>query len=123
MTGRTTLLLLSGLVILVALACVIVSLLQWNERDVQYPPEHVYIDSVSPDGSRIALFSIKYQATFLGLTDVEPHSYITIVGTEHGEVLLRETEYHGKTKDDFAELAKKYAPWAVEQVTSGTWGN
>ena len=123
MSGNTTLVLLSSLVILVVFACVILTLLQWHELDVQYPAEHVYIDSVSPDGSRIALFSVKFQATFLGLTDVEPHSYITIIGTEHGEVLLRETEYHGNLRDDFVVLAKKYAPWAVEQVASGIGGS
>jgi hypothetical protein len=119
MTGKTTLVLLTAFAIAIVFACVILTLVQWNELDVQFPPEHVYIDSVSPDGSRIALFSVKFQATFLGLTDVEPHSYITIIGTGHGEVLVRKTEYHGQLRTDFIELAKKYAPWAVEQVALG----
>lgn len=122
MSGKSTLVLLSILVILVVFGCVIVALLQWNELDVHYPPEVVYIDSVSPDGDRIALFSVKFQATFLGLTDVEPHSYITIIGTGHGEVLLRETEYHGSVTEDFVALATQYAPWAVKEVASGIRG-
>ena len=70
------------------------------------------------------MFSIKFQGTFLwGLTDVEPHSYITVIGTEHGERLVRETEYHGQVKKDFVALANKYAPWALDQVSSEPWGN
>jgi hypothetical protein len=68
------------------------------------------------------LFSVKFQATFLGLTDVEPHSYITVIGTGHGEVLLRETEYHGSVTEDFVALATQYAPWAVKEVASGIGG-
>jgi hypothetical protein len=123
MTGKAILVGLLVLAIVIVFACVVVTLLQWNEVDVQFPAEHVYIEAVSPKGDRIALFSIKYQPTFIGLTDVEPHSYLTLVGTQHGEVLLRETEYHGKTGDDFAELARKHAPWAVDALAASTWAD
>jgi hypothetical protein len=52
---------------------------------------------------------------------IEPYCYGTVVGTGHGEVLLRETECHGTIKNTFAELAKRYAPWAADRIASFKW--
>jgi hypothetical protein len=86
-------------------------------------PEHVYVAEVSPDGRKIALFSVKYQGLTPWLpTDVEPYCYVTIVDTKRGTVLLRETEYHGDVNNSFTELAKNHAPWAIEAINSSAWG-
>lgn len=91
----------------------------WIRLSVRFPPEHVYVDELSPDGGKIARFSVKYQGIRPWLPiDMEPYCYVTIVDARRGAVLLRETEYHGDIKGTFTELARKYAPWAVEQILS-----
>lgn len=94
----------------------------WVQLLVLFPPEHVYLSAASPDGSEIAHFSVKYQGIHPWIpTDIEPHRYVTVVGTQHGEILVRETEHHGAVQDTFAVLASKHAPWAVEPITSLEW--
>jgi hypothetical protein len=94
----------------------------WVQLLVLFPPEHVYVSAASPDGSEIAHFSVKYQGIHRWIpTDIEPHRYVTVVGTRHGEILVRETEHHGTVQDTFAELARKHAPWAVEPIKSLDW--
>ena len=96
--------------------------LMWVQLLVVFPPEHVYQSAESPDGTQIALFSIKYQGVQPWVpTDIEPHAYITVLETRHGSTVLRETEYHGTVKDSFAELARQHAPWATDQVMSLKW--
>lgn len=96
--------------------------LLWVQLLVRFPPEYVYLSATSPDGSEIAHFSVRYQGIHPWFpTDIEPHSYVTVVGTGHGEILVRETENHGAIKNTFAELAKKHAPWAVDSVVSLEW--
>jgi hypothetical protein len=122
MNGRTGLrVLLLGLASLSGLVVLLWGLL-WVQLLTRFPPEHVYVSAASPDGTRIAHFSVKYQGTHPWIpTDIEPHRYVTVVGTRHGEILVRETEHHGTVKDTFAELASKHAPWAVEPVASLEW--
>ena len=94
--------------------------LLWVQLSVRFPAEHVYFEQVSPDAGKIARFSVKYQGIHPWLpVDIEPHCYVTVVDAERGAVLVRETEYHGETEASFAELARKYAPWALEGVV--TW--
>ena len=91
----------------------------WIQFFTRVPSEQVYVTSVSPDGSRIARFSVKYQGIYTWLpSDIEPHYYLTIVEREHARILLRRSEYHGDLAASFSELAKKHAPWAVAQLTS-----
>jgi hypothetical protein len=94
----------------------------WVQLLAHFPPEHVYLSATSPDGTEIAHFSVKYQGIHPWFpTDIEPYRYVTVVGTKHGEILVRETEYHGTIKNTFAELAKKHAPWAVDPIMSLEW--
>jgi hypothetical protein len=114
---------MGGLTILVL---AVVSLLIWGflwiQLFVRFPPEHIYLSIESPDSSRIALFSVKYQGFSPWVpVDIEPNAYITVIETQHGSKLLRETEYHGTVKNSFGELARQYAPWATDQVTSLKW--
>jgi len=91
--------------------------LLWIQLSVHFPAEHVYFEELSPDGGKIARFSVKYQGLHPWLpVDIEPHCYVTVVDAEWGAVWVRETEYHGGTKATFAELARKYAPWALEGI-------
>ena len=91
----------------------------WIQFFTRVPSEQVYVTSVSPDGSRIARFSVKYQGIYTWLpSDIEPHYYVSIVEREHARILLRRSEYHGDLAASFSELAKKHAPWAVAQLTS-----
>jgi len=102
-------------------ACVLLSIHAWVQNNRHFPPEQVYVRAASPEGERIALFSIRYQSVSRWMPDYEPHAYVTVIETEHGGLLVRETEYHGSIKTSFVELAKEYAPWAVEQVTDLEW--
>lgn len=123
-TIKGTTLLIWALLMFVLFGCLLLLVVQWRSIDAQYPPELIMVRSVAPGGERIALFSIKYQGTFLwGATDVEPHAYITVVNTAHGQVEARATEYHGYLSNSFVALADKYAPWAVEDVLAGPWGD
>ncbi len=97
----------------------------WVQLLVRFPPEHVYLSAASPDGTEIAYFSVKYQDCLNPWvpTDIEPHCYVTVVGTRPGEIIVRETEYHGTLENTFTELGKKYAPWAVDPIISLEWEN
>jgi hypothetical protein len=46
---------------------------------------------------------------------------ITVIETQHGSIVERQTEYHGSIKNSFSELAKEYAPWALEEIDSLKW--
>jgi len=97
----------------------------WVQLLVRFPPEYVYLSATSPDGTEIAHFSVKYQGCLHPWipTDIEPHCYVTVVGTRHGEIIARETESHSTLENTFAELAKKHAPWAVDQIIALEWEN
>jgi hypothetical protein len=98
--------------------------LLWVQLSVRFPAEHVYFEQLSPDAGKTARFSVKYQGLHPWLpVDIEPHCYVTVVDAEWGAVLVRVTEYHGDTEATFAELARKYAPWAVEGVVSRDLGS
>jgi len=101
--------------------CVLLSINAGVHNSRYFPSEQVYVKAVSPDGEKVALFSIKYQSVSHWIPDYEPYTYVTVIETEHGGILLRETEYHGSIEKSFVELAKKYAPWAIEQVTDLGW--
>ena len=93
----------------------------WIQLFMCFPAEQVYVSSVSPDGSKVAQFSVKYQGIHLCIpNDIEPYYYLTIIEREHARILLRKTEYHGDVAKSFSELAKKYAPWAVTQLEATT---
>lgn len=105
-------------------AMILIWIQLWIQLFTVFPPEHVYIDAPSPEGSKTARFSVKYQGIHPWLPlDIEPYCYVTIVDAKRGGILLRETEYHGDIKSAFTELAKKYAPWAVEQIVSQKLGS
>jgi len=98
--------------------------LLWVQLSVGFPAEHVYFEELSQDRSKMARFSVKYQGIRPWLpVDIEPHCYVTVIDAEWGAVLVRETEYHGDTQATFVELARKYAPWAVEGVVSRHQGS
>ncbi len=123
MSKKNIVVLLPILAVLVIFATALLWIKLWIQLNTLWPPEHVYVAEVSPDGNKVALFSIKYQGLTSWLpTDVEPHCYVTIVDTQRGTVLLRETEHHGDVNSSFTELAKKHAPWAVEALNSSAWG-
>jgi hypothetical protein len=84
----------------------------------QFPPEHIYYDVASSDGATIALFSVKYQGLSRWIGDIEPHNYITLVDARTGRVKLRSDEwFRGETMTGtFIALARKHAPWAVDQL-------
>ena len=91
----------------------------WIQFFTRVPSEQVYVTSTSPDGSKVARFSVKYQGIYPWLpSDIEPHYYVTIVERDHARILLRESEYHGDLNASFSELAKKHVPWAVPQLVS-----
>jgi hypothetical protein len=108
----------------VSCAVVVIWVPLWTQLYTYPPPEHVYVEVLSPDGSQIARFSVKYQGLSPWFpTDIEPYCYVTIVGTERAGILLRKTEHHGDIKSTFTELARKHAPWALEQIASQEWGS
>ncbi len=123
---RRTKVILFGTAFLSFLSCalVVIWVPLWTQLYIYPPPEHVYVEARSPDGTEIARFSVKYQGLSPWLpTDIEPYCYVTIVGVERGDIRLRKTEYHGDIKSTFTELARKYAPWALEQIASQEWGS
>ena len=102
-------------------SCALQSIHTWVQDQRNFPPEQVYVSAVSPDGERLALFSIKYQSVSRWIPDYEPHAYVTVIETEHGSILVRETACGGSIKTRFVELAREHAPWAVEEVTDLAW--
>ena len=107
------------LVSLATCLCMVVWILQWTQLVTLFPPEHVYVEVPSPDGSKIARFSVRHQGLQPWLPiDVEPYAYITVVNARWDAIELRQTESHGDTWTSFYEMAKKYAPWAVDEVAS-----
>ena len=107
------------LVSLATCLCMVVWILQWTQLVTLFPPEHVYVEVPSPDGSKIARFSVRHQGLQPWFpSDIEPYCYLTIVDGEVGALLLRKTEHYGDNWTTFTELARKYAPWAVEEVAS-----
>jgi len=89
----------------------------------QYPPEQIYVQSASPDGSRLALFSVRHQGIVSWIpNDVEPYCYVTLVNAETGRMIQRETLFAPTLKEKFLKLAEKHAPWAVEKIQAKSWG-
>jgi len=71
-----------------ACAMILIWILLWVQLLTHFPPEHVYVEALSPDGSKIARFSVKYQGIHPWFpTDIEPYCYVTIVDTERGGIL------------------------------------
>jgi hypothetical protein len=102
-----------------AYAVILIWIQLWISLLTHWPPEHVYAEALSPDGSRVAFFSVKYQGIHPWIpTEIEPYKYVTIVDSKTGGILLRETGHYGHIKNSFTELAKKHAPWAVEEISS-----
>lgn len=107
-----------GLAVLLGTAFVFWGLL-WIQLFACYPSEQVHITAVSPDGSKTARFSVKWEGICRWLPyDVEPQYYITVVETAHSWILVRRSEFHEDVKTSFSELARKHAPWAVAQLAS-----
>ncbi len=93
--------------------------LLWIQLFACFPSEQVYLTSVSPDGSKTARFSVKWEGIYRWLPyDIEPQYYLTVVENTHTRILLRQSEYHGDLKASFLELGKKHAPWAVTDLAS-----
>ena len=123
MNGAKTIRLLWMIAVtLFGLVAIFWAALWFNHLNV-FPPEHVYVSVESPDGSKVANFSIKYQGVLSPWipTDIEPAAYITVIDTRHGSIVERHTEYHSSIKKSFSELAKEYAPWALEEIDSLKW--
>jgi hypothetical protein len=94
----------------------------WIDFYERWPPERIYVEQVAPDRASVALFSVKYRGIQTWFpVDVEPCAYVTVVDTRHGAVLERATAYQGTLRESFAELARRYAPWAGEAVEAGPW--
>jgi len=122
MNRKKIVVLLSILVVLVIFCAALLWIQLWIQLNTLWPPEQVYVAEVSPDGREIALFSVKYQGLTPWVpTDIEPHCYVTLVDTQRGTVLLRETDYRGDVKSSFVALAKNHAPWAVQAIDSRIW--
>jgi hypothetical protein len=91
----------------------------WIRVSTQYPSEQIHLRKVSPDGSKVALFSVKYQTIHpLVPSDVEPCTYLTVVDAATGRVAFRGTAYRRVLRDSFLALAEEHARWAVESVRS-----
>ena len=91
---------------------------EWIRFMTWYPPEQVHLRRVSPDGSRIALFSVRHQIIHrLAPTHIEPAHYLTVVDPAYGRVLFRGT-IPGTLRESFLALAQIHAPWATEAVRS-----
>ncbi len=100
-------------------ATFVVWVVLWVQLFTCFPAEHVYVTSFSPDGKKVARFSVQYEGIGRWIPDdIEPQYYVTIVDTTYGRVLLRKKEFHGTVKASFSELAGKYAPWAVTELDS-----
>jgi len=99
----------------------LVRLVYWREvirLATGYPSEQVHLRHVSPDGSRIALFSVRYPiAHRLAPSHISPASYLTLVDVAYGRVLFHGT-ISGRLRESFLALAQMHAPWAVEAVQS-----
>jgi len=82
-----------------------------------WPSEQVHLKLISPEGDKIAVFSIRYQTVHpLIPSDVEPYEYLTILDAKTGQVLLRKTECEPSFVDSFKLLSNKFAPWAESQI-------
>jgi len=91
----------------------------WVQLFACFPSEQVCVTSVSPDGSKTARFSVKWEGICRWLPyDIEPQYYLTVVENSHSWILLRRSEYHGDLKTSFSELGKKHAPWTVTELAS-----
>lgn len=93
----------------------------WLEYHLLYPPEHQFVQTASPDGEQIAVFSVKYEGIYSWWpANPKPHFYITVTDAASGKLILRETDYDWpptgaytrSTGNSFTRLARVYAPWA-----------
>ena len=93
--------------------------LLWIQLFVCFPSEQVRITSISPDGSKTASFSVKWEGICRWLPyDIEPQYYLTVTENTHNWILVRQSEYHGNMKTSFSELASKHAPWAITNLAA-----
>lgn len=114
MTDRT----LKILLILISVVAVLEGMVLLMVISKPFPPEHVYSQVASEDGKLIALFSVKQQGIISWIpNDIEPHYYLTVVETRHGRVCARKTDFFRDMdmEGSFAELARQYAPWALQE--------
>ena len=114
-----------GLLILVAAVFQYASL--WLEYKLLYGPEQRLAKVISPDGTQIAHFSVKYEGpTPWWPANPKPHFYITVLDTKSGKELLRETDYdwpqskpYRSSFGSFNNLAHTFAPWAETRIEAG----
>ena len=91
----------------------------WIQLFACFPSEQVYVAVPSPDSSKTARFSVKWEGIHrLLLYDIEPRYYVTVVENTHSWILVRESGFHGDLKTSFLELAKKRAPWAITALAA-----
>jgi hypothetical protein len=91
----------------------------WIQLFACFPSECVYVASISPEGSKRAAFSVRYEGLYGWLPyDIEPRYYLTVTDTAHGWILLRKSAYGGDLPTSFSELSKKHAPWALTKLAS-----
>jgi hypothetical protein len=91
----------------------------WLRFQLMYPSEQQFGSVTSPDGERVAHFSVRYEGRYPWWpANPKPHFYITITDAASGRVLLRETDFdwdyegaYGSTS--FIDLAEAYAPWSA----------
>ena len=108
---------LNAIIAILATMIVLEGLLLLHLISNPFPPEHIYYQICAPGQKVIALFSVKYQSVISWLpSDVEPCYYLTIVDSEYGRVRIRKNQWHGDLKASFLELARKHAPWAVQEL-------
>jgi hypothetical protein len=93
--------------------------LLWIQLFACFPSEQVQVTSVSPDGSKTARFSVKWEGIHRWLPyDIEPQYYLTVTENTHSRILVRQSAYQGDMKTSFSELASKHAPWAITDLAS-----
>ena len=105
--------------IAVLLAATVFYVKSWINVKRYYPPEQVHFRVASPEGDKVALFSIRYQTIHpLIPSDVEPYAYLTVLDAKTGRVVLRKTKYEPSFQYAFEMLSKSHAPWATDKIES-----
>lgn len=103
----------------------------WLEFKLMYPSEQTFCKATSPDGERVAAFSVKYEGERAWLPlHPQPHFYVTVTDGNSGEVLLRETDFAWSpgerpsvAGESLRRLRERYAPAACRTPAgcSLTW--
>lgn len=91
----------------------------WLEFRLMYPSEQTLCRATSPDGERVATFSVKYEGERAWLPlHPQPHFYVTVMDGDSGEILLRETDFAWSpgerpsvAGESLRRLRQRYAPW------------